>query len=370
MELAATPDAARGASLRFADCRAPGIVRVRRGKGFAYRAHASGIVRDKQHLARIRALAIPPAWEDVWICTDPDGHLQATGTDARGRKQYRYHAAWTAHRNAAKFAGLLEFARVLPLVRRRIARDLAFPGMPKEKILACIVHLLDEVHIRIGNDRYAKENDSYGLTTIRRHHAKVQGGEVRFCFRAKSGKPCTTRLHSPTAARIVRRCQELPGQELFSYLDDEGAARGVTSSDVNEYLEAAAQLGITAKDFRTWGGTVVATDTLLSMPDPPTAGAPLSDAECKRRELAAVRAAATALSNTISTCRKFYVHPQLMQWYTSGRLHEALRAVSGSRSPRELDVTERALAHLMRRSMARVRQMAMRAMRAARRGSA
>lgn len=364
MELAATPAAARGANLRFADSSAPGIVRVRRGKGFAYRGASGAILKDEAHLARIRALAIPPAWENVWICTDPDGHLQATGTDARGRKQYRYHAGWTAHRNAAKFAGLLDFARVLPRVRRRVKRDLALPGMPKDKVLACIVHLLDEVHIRIGNDKYAKENDSYGLTTIRRHHATVQGGEVRFNFRAKSGKQCSTRLHSPTAARIVRRCQDLPGQVLFAYLDDEGATRDLTSSDVNEYLEAAALIGITAKDFRTWGGTVVAAETLLAIPDQPTAAAPLNETKLKQRELAAVRAAAHALSNTVSTCRKFYVHPQLMGWYKSGRLHEALRDVGASRSPRELEITERALAHLMRRSIARVRQMAMLALRA------
>lgn len=366
MELVPSTHTARAASLRFADCRAHGIRRVRRGRGFAYLTPAGARLKDPAHLDRIRALAIPPAWQSVWICSDHDGHLQATGTDARGRKQYRYHAHWTAHRNAAKFAALVQFARVLPRIRRRVARDLSRAAMPKGKVVACIVHLLDQVHIRIGNDRYAEENDSYGLTTIRRHHAKVKGSEVRFSFRAKSGKRCDARVNDPAIARIVRRCQELPGQELFSFVDDDGVTRDVTSGDVNEYLALAAAWGATAKDFRTWGGTVVAAQTLLSSGHHPVPARPLSDAEIKRREVAAVKAASAALSNTVATCRKFYVHPQLIGWYRAGRLGHAVRATAGTRTPRELDAVERALAWLLNASIASVRRQVAAALQATR----
>lgn len=352
MQLAASDIFVRTADLSFADCRKPGFRRVPRGKGFVYHAPTGRPLRDKNHLARIHALVLPPAWRDVWICTDPDGHLQATGIDARGRKQYRYHPHWTVHRNLAKFDGLATFARALPAVRRRVHRDMGLPGIPRDKVLACIVHLLDTAHLRIGNDRYAKENDSYGLTTIRNKHVTVRGGDVQFSFRAKSGKVCTARVHDPAAAKIVRRCQELPGQELFAYLDDAGVAHDVASNDVNEYLERAAGFRATAKDFRTWGGTVVAAETLLGW-DAPTASAPISAAELKRRETAAVRAAATALSNTVATCRKFYVHPILIEAYTDGRLHAALHAVGRARSPRELRVVERALTRLLKPSKAR-----------------
>ncbi|HZW07681.1 MAG TPA: hypothetical protein VFF65_11220 [Phycisphaerales bacterium] len=343
MELAPPTAAAREAALRYADCRAPGIRRLRRGRGFAYVDACGSRVSDKATLDRIAALVIPPAWEDVWICADPDGHLQATGTDVRGRKQYRYHAGWSHHRNLSKFAGLADFARLLPAIRRRVSRDMGLPGMPRDKVLACVVHLLDAAHIRIGNDEYARSNNSYGLTTMRNEHAKVRGDEVRFCFRAKSGKQCEARVHDPAAARIVRRCQDLPGQELFTYIDEAGAARDVSSGDVNDYLASACGARITAKDFRTWGGTIVAARTLLAMePAAPDARAPT----LKRRELAAVRAAAAALCNTVATSRKYYVHPEVISADRDGRLRAAVD--SAGRSPRELRQVERAVAALLR----------------------
>src|SRR6188508_2063078 len=247
---------ARDAGLRHSSDDRPGITRRRSGRGFAYRDRDGATIRDEQVLARIRSLAIPPAWTDVWICPSPIGHIQATGRDARGRKQYRYHPRWRARRDAGKFDRMLEFADALPAIRARCDADLARRGLPREKVLAAVVRLLELTLIRVGNDEYARLNKSFGLTTLKDHHAVVDGSTVHFRFRGKTGKIQEVDLRDRGLAGIVRRCQELPGQELFQYVDDDGEIRDVASDDVNAYLrEASGGAGFTAKDFRTWAGT-------------------------------------------------------------------------------------------------------------------
>ena len=241
---------------------APGIRRVARGAGFVYRRPDGRTVREDAELTRIRSLAIPPAWKDVWICPQSNGHLQATGRDARGRKQHRYHPRWTAVRDEAKYSRMLAFAEALPGLRRRSEADLAAPGLPRRKVVAAVVQLLEKTLIRIGNDEYARHNRSFGLTTIEDRHAKIAGPAIRFRFRGKSGKSHDVALTDPRLARIVRRCQELPGSQLFQYLDDGGRVRDITSSDVNNYLRAAMGRTFTAKDFRTWAGSVLAARAL------------------------------------------------------------------------------------------------------------
>lgn len=355
MKLASPAKTARGANLRYISDREPGIVRRRIGPGFRYLdARSKRPVTSRVVIARIGALAIPPAWERVWICADPDGHLQATGYDERGRKQYRYHAEWSSTRNLAKFDGMPRFGHALAGIRRRIRRDQRLQGMPKEKVVACVVMLLDETLVRIGNAEYARNNSSYGLTTIRNHHATVRGDQVRLTFKAKSGRQCDIRLESPRAARIIRHCQQLPGQELFGYVDDDGRARDVGSADVNDYLLAVTGEGFTAKDFRTWGGTVIAAAVLNGFGPPVRVGhngaqEPLTARELKRREVAAVSAAAAALSNTPATCRKYYIHPGLLGAYADGSLTAAFRAAQASATPRELRPQERAVLALLKR---------------------
>jgi DNA topoisomerase-1 len=293
---------------------------------------------------------IPPAWEKVWITPHANGHLQATGIDAKGRKQYRYHADWTKHRNLSKFSGLLDFAHALPAMRRRIQRDMDLRGLGKDKVCATVVHLLDETRIRIGNAEYAKENDSYGLTTILDQHAKIVGGQIRLRFRAKSGKACEMVIDSPRVAKIAKNCQDLPGQELFAYIDPHGKPRDITSTDINDYLLKISGLPLTAKDFRTWGGTTIAAETLMKFGPPKyqDTGEPITKAELKRRETAAVKAASGVLYNTVATCRKFYVHPMLIEAYADGRLVKAFAKGSRDGKPRELKAHERAVAEFLR----------------------
>ena len=289
---------------------APGYTRRRAGKGFAYRDADGRRVRDKETLARIRSLAVPPAWTEVWICADPNGHLQATGRDARGRKQHRYHPRFREVREAAKFDRLAEFARALPALRARVKRDMARTGLPREKVLAAIVHLLDTTLIRIGNDAYARDNGSYGLTTLKTKHAKVKGEQLRFVFTGKSGKSWRLTTRDRRVAKVVKAAQELPGQRLFQYLDDDGAPQHVSSTDVNAYLGD----DITAKDFRTWGGTVLAAAELARLG--PAETAVLAKANVK----AAIETVAMSLGNTPTICRKCYVHPELVEAYVSGSL--------------------------------------------------
>ena len=314
--------AARAAGLRYVTNAAPGIRRQRTGKVFRYVAPNGRAVRDAETLSRIRALAIPPAWSDVWICPLEDGHLQAIGRDARGRKQYRYHTRWREVRDEAKYGRLAAFGRALPRIRRRVARDLAKPGLPRDKVLATVVRLLESTFIRIGNAEYARENESFGLTTLRDRQVRVEGSQLRFKFRGKSGVPHEVALADARLARIVRRMQELPGEELFHYIDDDGDTRPIESADVNAYLRSIAGDDFTSKDFRTWAGTLLCARALsaLAAPRSATAG---------RRDIRhAVEAASQMLRNTPAVCRKCYIHPHIFESYLGGHLQEALRGRS------------------------------------------
>lgn len=309
---------ARTAGLRYVSEGVGGFRRVLKRGANAY-LNASGVpIRDERHLRRIRALVIPPAWRDVWICDDPNGHLQATGRDARGRKQYRYHQRWREVRDENKYGRLLAFARLLPRIRKRIDRDLALPGLPREKMLATVVRLLETTLIRIGNEEYAKTNNSFGLTTMRDRHARVEGARVKFEFRGKSGVKHRVDLTDRRLARIVRQSRDLPGFELFQYVDAEGARHGIDAGDVNDYLRRVAGEECTAKDFRTWAGTVLAAKALQEC------RAIGSAAQAKRNVAAALETVAKRLGNTTTICRKCYVHPEIVQAYLEGALSRSL----------------------------------------------
>jgi DNA topoisomerase I len=313
--------AARTAGLRYVSDGGPGIRRLSSGRGFRYVGPDGKAVRDAEALARIRSLAIPPAWTDVWICPRADGHLQATGRDARGRKQYRYHPRWREVRDGTKYDRMVAFALALPRLRARIDEDLRRRGLPREKVLAAVVRLLETTHIRVGNDEYAKQNGSYGLTTLRDRHADIDGATVRFRFRGKSGVRHDVALTDRRLARVVGRCQELPGQELFQYVDDDGQVRDVTSADVNDYLRDMTGQEFTAKDFRTWAATVLAAHTLVGFE------AASSQTEAKRKIVAAVAAVAERLGNSKAVCRKCYIHPAVFDAYLDGSLAGAIGTV-------------------------------------------
>ena len=355
MRLHAPAKAARHAGLRYVTDREPGIARRRSGAGFRYVQPSGAPLTNPRELERIRKLAIPPAWEQVWICPHANGHIQATGLDGRRRKQYRYHPDWTQRRNLAKFDTLAEFGAALPAIRARVERDLRRPGLPREKVAACIVHVMDRTCVRIGNTEYARENDSYGLSTILNHHAKVAGSAVKFRFRAKGGKLCECSLESERIAKIVRACQELPGQELFGYLDDQARARDIGSGDVNEYLAEITGEPFTAKDFRTWAGTCAAAES-FARAGPPVHndGKPISKAALKGREMNAMRAAAAALHNTVAIARKSYAHPDLLPAYVDGRLRTAFKKAAAVRNPR-LSLAERAVLLLLKQAKAKRR---------------
>lgn len=296
----------------------PGITRRRCGRSFSYRDPDGRTVRDPAVLARIRSLAIPPAYVQVWICVRPHGHLQATGIDTRGRKQYRYHPRWREVRDEAKFSRMAAFGRALPALRAQCERDLAEPGLSKRKVIATIVRLLETTLVRVGNEEYATANDSYGLTTLRKRHADVSGTRITFEFRAKSGKQHRVGLRHRRLARIVRQCQDLPGHRLFQYLDETGTRHPVASDDVNAYLQEAMGEAFTAKDFRTWAGTLLAAASLAGTPTPQnvTAG--------KQAIAACIAAVARTLGNTPPVCRKCYVHPAVLEAYIGGTLDPAL----------------------------------------------
>jgi DNA topoisomerase-1 len=312
--------AAKDAGLRYVSDSQPGIRRRRAGKSFAYRAPGEGPLTDKATLERIRTLAVPPAWTDVWICADPRGHLQATGRDARCRKQYRYHPRWRAVRDENKYERLLAFGAALPDIRARVEADLRRRGLPREKVLAAVVRLLETTLIRVGNEEYARANDSYGLTTLHDDHVLFERGAVVFRYRGKSGKRHTRRLHDRRMARIVRACRDIPGQELFQYLDGDGNPHDVTSGDVNDYLREISGEPFTAKDFRTWAGTVLAGMALRECE------AADSDAAAKRDLRQAIERVAIVLGNTPTICRKCYVHPEIQAAYLDPALAETLRA--------------------------------------------
>jgi DNA topoisomerase-1 len=292
---------------------------VKKGAGFTYVGPDGKPVRDKETLARIKSLVIPPAWTDVWICTVANGHLQATGRDARGRKQSRYHPRWREVRDATKYERMVLFAEALPRIRRRVREDLGKPGLPREKVLATIVMLMEETCIRVGNEEYAKQNKSYGLTTLRTRHVEVNGAKVHFEFQGKSGVHHTVDLQDRRLARIIKQCHDLPGYELFQYLDHEGNRHAVDSSDVNEYLREISGAEFTAKDFRTWAGSVLACGMLAEV------GKFESEAEAKRNVVAAIKSVAEKLGNTPAVCRKCYVHPAVLEAYLGGMTIEAAK---------------------------------------------
>lgn len=319
-EMAEMVAAARAAGLRYVSDDTPGIRRKRAGTGFTYIGLDGAPIRDKTELRRIRALGIPPAWTDVWICPNPRGHIQATGRDAKGRKQYRYHPAWSEARGEAKYERMIGFARALPLIRERVQRELDRPVLSRARVLATAVRLLDETLIRVGNREYARTNDSYGLTTLRNEHADVAGGTLRLRFRGKSGKTHEVEIHDRRAAAVIRRTKGLPGQALFEYLDDEHEVRAIASDDVNEFIREAAGDDFTAKDFRTWGGTVVAARTLKEIGDYTT------QTDGKHNVTEAIKAAAAHLGNTAAIAKKSYVHPGVVEAYMDHLLTQYMDA--------------------------------------------
>jgi DNA topoisomerase I len=310
--------AARATGLRYATDTRPGLTRHRAGRGFTYRDAKGKTIRDRATLDRIRAIVIPPAWTDVWICPWPNGHLQATGRDARGRKQYRYHELWRQRRGADNFARMIAFAKALPRIRRAVGHDLGRRGLPREKVLAAVVRLLELTLIRVGNDEYARLNRSFGLTTMRDRHARIEGTQVRFRFRGKGGLMHEVGLRDRRLAAIVRRCQDLPGQELFQYVDEEGEVRDVASDDVNDYLREVSGGDYTAKDFRTWAGTLLAYRALRALQ--PEDHGPAA----KRNVVQAMRLTAERLGNTPAVARGSYVHPAVLDAYMDGSLGGAL----------------------------------------------
>jgi DNA topoisomerase-1 len=331
--------------LRYVTDERPGIRRERCGRGFRYRAAEGRIIRDRHTLRRIRSLVIPPAWEEVWICPLDHGHLQATGRDERGRKQHLYHARWRETRDQTKYDRLIDFARALPAIRKQLNRDLARAGLCREKVLATIVRLLEVSLIRVGNDAYARDNKSYGLTTMKNRHAQVRGAKIKFQFRGKSGKEHVVEVEDRRVARIVRACQELPGQELFQYVDDAGQKHDVGSGDVNDYLREITGQDFTAKDFRTWAGSVSVACELQQL------GPAELETEARKNVVAAVKATAQNLGNTPAVCRKSYSHPAIIEAYLDGSLIPKLnewKGRSGSNSSCRLRPKEAAVLRFLK----------------------
>jgi len=312
-------ETAKQARLRYGMDDVPGIQRKTKGRQAYYVGPRGTKIRDAETLARIRALAIPPAWTKVWIAPQENQHLQATGRDAKGRKQYRYHSRWREQRDAAKYENLVTFAKSLPRIRRRVRRDLKRRGLPREKVLAAVARLLETSLIRVGNDEYARQNNSFGLTTMQARHVHVHGRTIRLHFRGKSGIIHELDLESATLARIVKRCQELPGQELFQYVDDDGTVHDVGSADVNDYLRTISGAEISAKDFRTWAATSLAAQALQEFEEFD------SDARAKRNVRQAIEHVAARLGNTASVCRKCYVHPAVIDAYMDRSLLKVLQ---------------------------------------------
>jgi DNA topoisomerase-1 len=324
---------------------APGIRRKRAGRAFTYISPSGERITDRRELDRIRKLGIPPAWTDVWICPIPNGHLQATGRDAKGRKQYRYHPHWAGVRAETKYQRSIAFGQALPRIRARVEHDMSRPGLPREKALAAIVSLLDQTAIRVGNEEYARTNESYGLTTLRNEHVTVNGATLRFRFRGKSGKKHEVEAHDRRVARIVRKMEDLPGQRLFEYQDENGEVHAIESADVNDYLREISGEDFTAKDFRTWSGSVVALRALADLGE--------GESETKRGVAAAMRAVAEHLGNTPAISRKSYVHPAILDAYNAGALaaveqHETRAAPDHP----VLEPDEQALLDLLRASEA------------------
>ncbi len=338
-------ESAQAAGLRYVSDIMPGIRRKKAGSGFSYVNPEGKTIKDAAELARIRSLAIPPAYVDVWICPQPTGHIQATGRDARGRKQYRYHPKWRETRDETKFGRILMFSEVLPRIRQGVERDLSRPGLPREKVLATVVQLLDCTGIRIGNDEYARANRSFGLTTLRDRHVEISGSSIRFEFRGKSGKSHSVSLSDRRLARIVRRCQEIPGEDLFQYFDEAGVRQTVSSGDVNDYLRAVSGQDFTAKDFRTWSGTKLAVAALTEI------GAGTSQRQAKSNVLRASDRVAEQLNNTRAVCRKYYVHPCVFEAYVAGTMLDTLQNGTKREPQTGLSAEEAAVVWLLRQQL-------------------
>ena len=346
--------AAKEAGLVYVSDESPGITRKKQGaKNFTYLDPRGKPIKDRETLDRIRMLAIPPAYRDVWICPNPRGHIQAVGRDDRGRKQYRYHEKWREVRDENKYGRMIDFAKALPLIRRTVAKDLKLKGLPREKVLAAVVKFMEVTLIRVGNDEYAKNNKSYGLTTLQDRHAKfARGGKVKLEFRGKSGVEHEFEIEDPRLARIAKKCQELPGQELFQYLDENGVVHDIGSSDVNDYLRQITGKDFTAKDFRTWAGTVLAATALQEIEKFDTA------AQAKKNVVRAVEAVASKLGNTKAVCRKCYIHPEILNAYMEGSLIDSLarRAATMAKSIAKLRPEEAAVLTLLQSRLAAVKK--------------
>ncbi|MBV9402728.1 MAG: DNA topoisomerase IB [Candidatus Eremiobacteraeota bacterium] len=305
-------EAAKAAGLRYVRDEMPGITRRKQGRHFTFFDSSGNRITDSSEISRIRSLAIPPAYTNVWICPIANGHLQATARDARGRKQYRYHKRWREVRDETKFDRMIDFAAALPKIRAAVEAHLELPGLPREKVLATVVQLLETTLIRVGNEEYAKENDSYGLSTLESRHVTVEGATVRFRFRGKSGVRHAVALQDRRLAKIIRACRDIPGQELFQYVDDDGAYHNIDSQDVNDYIREVSGGDFTAKDFRTWVGTVTCALMLHEAPRFE------NDAEGKKHVVETIRQVAERLGNTAAVCRKCYVHPTVIECYLEG----------------------------------------------------
>ena len=345
----APAESAKEAGLRYVSDADPGIRRKRRGKGFTYVGVKGETIHDAKVLARIKSLAIPPAWTNVWICPSPNGHLQATGRDAKGRKQSRYHPRWREVRDETKYERMLAFGAALATIRKRVEQDLSMHGLPRQKVMATIVRLMETTLIRVGNEEYARNNHSYGLTTMHDRHAHVNGSTVTFKFRGKSGRQHTVDIYDRRIARIVHRCQDISGYELFQYVDEDGMHHSVDSADVNEYLREISQQDFTAKDFRTWAGSVLALATLRTLE-------PFESAtEANKNVVETIKAVAEHLGNTPSVCRKCYVHPGLLDCYVSGEMSRSVEKCLNHREKKSLPPAhglseeERGLIHLLER---------------------
>ncbi len=330
-------ESAKAAGLRYMSDTQPGIRRVKHGKHFRYVDAAGAPIKDEATLGRIKSLVIPPAWADVWISPRENGHLQATGRDVKGRKQSRYHPKWREARDETKYERMMHFAAALPKIRVRVEEDLSLPGLPRDKVLATIVKLMEETHIRVGNAEYARDNKSYGLTTMRNKHVEVSGSEIRFEFQGKSRVHHTINLKDRRLAGIVKRCADIPGYELFQYLDRDGERHSIDSSDVNEYLHAITGEHFTAKDFRTWAGSVLACEMLHGLEPFST------ETQAKRNVVEAIKVVSGRLGNTPSICRKCYVHPVVLEAYLGGKTISAVKAEVKAEVEEELKEDEGAL---------------------------
>jgi DNA topoisomerase I len=340
------------AGLRYTSDQQPGIRRRRKGRGFAYLDRDGVTIRDEGELLRIRRLAIPPAWTDVWISPSPLGHIQVTGRDARGRKQYRYHERWREVRDEAKYGKLSDFAKALPRIRERVDVDLGRPGIPRERVLATAVRILEETFMRVGNVEYARANGSFGLTTLRAKHVDVDGSRIVFRFRGKSGKDHEVDVRDRRLARVIARLEQLPGQELFRYLDDGGELRTIGSDDVNQYLREISNEDLSAKDFRTWAGTVLAARALAEL------GPARNDRIAQKRVVQAIDVVAARLGNTRAVCRKCYVHPGVLDAYAAGDLPAALRRPEQAPKGQGLSTHEAAVAAMLTRATRRAARRA------------